>query len=117
MARDAVRSRLERAVMQKQDVFLRGGRMVQDIDLEVSRTVVHVKNVLRRLRGSREGLVSGALGMTRRRRRQDRLRALCERVRDVQRLSGVEGEAGTLCSSGCFAAAVEAIKGRQALAD
>ncbi|CAE7861851.1 unnamed protein product, partial [Symbiodinium sp. KB8] len=80
-ARDAVLSQLSRAVLGNYTAFIDGMRQIHEVDMDVSRAMVHVSNALRQLRGGKAALATHSLRITAQQRHLVRAKGVLTRLR------------------------------------
>lgn len=80
VAQDAIQSRLSRAILDNYSKFIDGMKFVQEVDLDITRAEITVGNILRELRGAKDGFVTNTLHLIRRRRRRERLQDVRSRL-------------------------------------
>lgn len=77
IARDVVVARLAEDVRANHDVFIQGMKHVQDVDLDLIRAQIHVKNGRRLLISAQNDLVRSSLEIVKTKRNRDRVESVC----------------------------------------
>lgn len=106
IAKDAAQARLTKSLMANYDAFIDGMKQVQEVDLQVSRAIVHVSNGLRKLRETRATLVQGSLRVVHRQRKRQRMALLRRAAIWIRQVTEAEEAVVAALRAGEFARAV-----------
>ncbi|TMW68805.1 hypothetical protein Poli38472_006273 [Pythium oligandrum] len=106
-AKDIVVSRLAEDVRSNQDAFIQGMKLVQDVDLDLVRAQIHVKNGRRLLVTSKNDLIRSSLEIVKIKRNRDRVESIIELGSQILRFFEEEERMNEALQNHSFTTAVD----------
>lgn len=113
IARDAIHSRLNKAIMNNYNDLIGGMKYIQDIDLDISRTAVQIGNTLRKVRMVKNTFATIGITIAAKRRRRERLVQVKEKLQWLHSLCTAQQDIDEACADYNFSSAMKKLNQSQ----
>eukprot|EP01138_Halocafeteria_seosinensis_P013622 gb/GECG01013911.1/.p1 GENE.gb/GECG01013911.1/~~gb/GECG01013911.1/.p1 ORF type:complete len:1701 (+),score=238.60 gb/GECG01013911.1/:1-5103(+) len=107
IARDAIQSRLNKAIMNNYNELIGGMKHIQDIDLDISKASVQIVNTLRKVKLVKDTFAQVGIRIAARRRRRERLVQIKEKLQWLHSLTTAQSDIAEACCNYNFTDAMK----------
>ena len=113
----AMEVQLKKALLRNREKLVEGMRKVSEVDMDLTRANIHIKNGRRKLAQTRDGLVRGSFDIVRKARVASRCQALMAHLRRLVRILGAQRTLRDAVEAGDFTRAIEVCMATQSALD